>query len=221
MAKRHFHKTDEGQRGAVVFEATISLSVFMFAIFTLLTVIRIAYAQAMMSVQLDRATKEFAKYVNVYYATGLNDTFSGEGGVSSKVADTVAEILKTVSEVAKESDVLGFVSEDFYDFLNDAGEALAGDSVTQTVKNAVLPQVVKAILNKRLAQMGDGDAGKFYKRYRVLPESLDFKYSHMLGSDNEIFVAMSFDIEVIKLLNIDFKFHCIHSACTQAWSGKN
>ena len=55
----------------------------MFAIYTLLSVIQMSYAQARMAVALDSATKQVAEYTHIYFALGLDETFTGQGGASS------------------------------------------------------------------------------------------------------------------------------------------
>ena len=49
-------QNQQGQRGAIVMEASLALPFFMFAIYTLLSVIQISYTQARVAVALDSAT---------------------------------------------------------------------------------------------------------------------------------------------------------------------
>lgn len=55
------------EKGAIVIEATISLTVFIFAILTILSLVDIAYVQAKMSVALNSAAKEISQYSYLYY----------------------------------------------------------------------------------------------------------------------------------------------------------
>ena len=55
----------KGRCGALYIEATLSLSFFMFAMFTLLSVIQISYTQARMAAALDSAAKEIAEYTHI------------------------------------------------------------------------------------------------------------------------------------------------------------
>lgn len=55
------------QDGAIVVEATISLTAFMFLIVTILTIINICYAQAKIGVAINTTAKEFYAYPQCYY----------------------------------------------------------------------------------------------------------------------------------------------------------
>ena len=49
------------ERGAIVVEATISLTAFIFAIFTILMIVDVCYTQAKISTALNSATKEISQ----------------------------------------------------------------------------------------------------------------------------------------------------------------
>ena len=61
------------EQGALVVEATLSLTAFVFAMFTILTLVNVYYIQAKMSVALNAATKEISQYSYLYYALGINE----------------------------------------------------------------------------------------------------------------------------------------------------
>lgn len=67
------------ENGAIIIEATLTLSFFMFAMITLLSVIQIAYAQSRMSVALCSATKSIAEYAHIYFATGMDEVLPVRG----------------------------------------------------------------------------------------------------------------------------------------------
>ena len=48
--------------GAIVIEATVSLSVFMFAIVVVLSIVNICYAQMKMGVAVNQTAKELSQY---------------------------------------------------------------------------------------------------------------------------------------------------------------
>lgn len=50
------------ERGAVVVEAVISMTAFMFAILIILSITDIAYTQSKMAVALNSAAKEISQY---------------------------------------------------------------------------------------------------------------------------------------------------------------
>ena len=106
-------KNRDGQRGAILVEATLALPFFMFAIYTILTIIQISYTQARVAVALDSATKQLSEYVHVYFAVGLDEKITGEGGKSSELANSVAEFLQDLGGVlGNVSDELGRIAND-------------------------------------------------------------------------------------------------------------
>ena len=204
------HATRE--HGAVVVEATISLSVFMFAMFTLLSLIQIAYAQSRVSVAMCCATKEIAEYSHVYFLSGLDKTLSGTGGKSSEVFGDVGDFLKEIG-----GDV-GSLDEEMGQFISDAGGATASTSITAIVKNLAGSGIVSKLME---ANLGDGTpegAERFKKRYRI--ENMNMLESDVFSQKNRIAFRVRYDIRVVKLLNIDYCFHMSTWAYADAWSGK-
>lgn len=61
------------EQGAIVVEATISLTAFMFLIVTILTVINICYAQAKIGVAVNTTAKKISEYSYLYNLTGLRE----------------------------------------------------------------------------------------------------------------------------------------------------
>lgn len=62
------------ESGSVTIEATISLSSFMFAIVTILTIVNICVVQAKMSYAINTTAKEISQYSYLYSLTGLNNS---------------------------------------------------------------------------------------------------------------------------------------------------
>lgn len=78
--------------GSVVIEATISLSAFMFAIITLLTIVNICVVQAKVSIAINATAKELSHYSYLYSLTGIP-------GGQAKLADAAAETEKGINDV--------------------------------------------------------------------------------------------------------------------------
>ncbi len=217
MKKTSQAEKREGQRGAVIVEASLALPFFMFAMYIMLSVIQIAYTQARIAVALDSATKQMAQYVHLYFVTGLDDTFTGEGGASSEVAEEVAEFLQTLGKG------LGTVSDELGQYVDDAGNALQGDSLTAIIQDGIGMTVAEQMLRNNLAD-GPGDTGEaFLARNRV--ENLNMEGSKFLeagegSSGKDIFMRVNYDIRVVQLLGMDFSFHLSHCAYAQAWAGE-
>ena len=78
----------DNERGAIVVEATLSLTAFVFTIFTILTLVNVYFIQAKMSVALNAASKEISQYSYLYYALCINeyDANLSEGTEDSKTS---------------------------------------------------------------------------------------------------------------------------------------
>lgn len=200
------------ERGAIVVEATLSLSFFMFMMFIMLSLTQIAYAQARMSVALACATKEVAEYSHIYYITGLNESLSGTGGKSSELFGELGDFLKEVG-----GDV-GSIDEELGQFITDGGNASAATSITTIAKNLAGSGIVMKLME---ANMGDGTpegAERFKRRYRI--ENINMLESDVLSDKNHIAFRIRYDIRVVRLLGMDYVFHMSTWAYANAWSGK-
>ena len=59
--------------GAIIIEATLSLSFFMFFIVTVLTIVNICYVQSKMSIAINETAKEISQYSYLYGLTAVED----------------------------------------------------------------------------------------------------------------------------------------------------
>lgn len=97
----------KGESGSVTIEATISLSTFMFAIVTILTIVNICIVQARMSFALNMTAKEISQYSYLYSLTGFNET--QDEIYQSGLEDTsdISQILSDINTVYNEIENLG------------------------------------------------------------------------------------------------------------------
>lgn len=70
--KRKTEKISD-EKGAIVIEATLSLTFFMFLIVMLLSIVNICIAQAKIAVALNETAKEISQYSYMYTLTGINE----------------------------------------------------------------------------------------------------------------------------------------------------
>lgn len=243
------------ERGAIVIEASIALTAYIFAIFTLLSVVDICYIQAKMSVALDESAKEISQYSYLYYKFAVDDVQSDlhEGTEDSRqlakdTADGVNSFLTNVDGAAGSFDYdTGAVDfEGLYDGVSGAaadvdslvtqyGDAIgddpwafvlgmgkmAGDELSGEA-NAMLAKVMaKSFMKKNLKAYEGDDPDQFLRRYHVVDglQGLDFDYSTMMsyGSTNEIQLVCTYEVQVIRLLNLDVKVKFRQCAKTLAW----
>lgn len=202
--------TAERQRGALYIEATLSLSFFMFAIFTLLSVIQISYTQARMAAALDSAAKEIAEYAHVYYASGMGGTYGGTDGKSSKIFNALSEYLE------KLGGNVGMLNSDLGKFITGVGGALKGDSISQWLQSEAGMWLTLKLVEKNMVSRAGDSAEAFKKRNHITEMNMDGS-KFLEGGGNEVFMQIHYVVRVVRLLNIDIEFHMSHCAYARAW----
>ncbi len=239
------------EKGAIVVEATIALSAFIFAIFTILSVVNICFIQAKVSVSLNAAAKEISQYSYLYYAFGADglDSKLSEGTEESKqlATDTIDGIgtfmdsLSDASNSAQSGDFDNMISSiqsgadnvdslitQYANQLKDDPKGFIigmGKMATNELKEegkVILAQILaKTFMQKNLMSEAGDDPDSFLKRYKVVDgmAGLDFDYTTFLanGKSNEIQLVVTYDVQVIQLLNLDFKFTIRQCSKTTAW----
>lgn len=192
------------QRGAIIVEATLSLSIFMFFMFTLLSLTQIAYTQARMSTALDSVAKAVAEYSHIYYVTGLADATSG-GGKTSEIANKLGDYLEKLGGNDMVPGPLGKL-------LQGSGNALKGDSLSGLLKKLVSDGIAAKMLEDSLGK-------DFYARNRV--ENLSFMKSKVLQNGDEVFLQVNYDVRVVRfpMLGLDYVFHMSSCSYARAWKG--
>ena len=241
----------DNERGAIVVEATLSLTAFVFTIFTILTLVNVYFIQAKMSVALNAASKEISQYSYLYYALGINeyDANLSEGTEDSKLTaeqtiDGVGTLMDSFSGAQNSIDTGDFdqlvasiesgvtsvdslvtmyadkLADDPKGFILGMGK-MAASELKEEVK-VVLGQVLaKTFMQKNLMAYQGDDPDAFLKRYRVVDgmAGLDFDYTALMayGTSNQIQLCVTYDVSVIKLLNIDFTFTFRQVSKTNAW----
>ena len=111
--------------GSVTIEATISLSAFMFAIVTILTIVNICIVQAKVGMAINSTAKELSHYSYLYSLTGLpegqakiaskadkhKEDFNGVIGDVSTVFNEIQNLGKKVEDQKESPDITGMLSD--------------------------------------------------------------------------------------------------------------
>lgn len=100
-------KQSDGEKGAIIIEATISLTAFMFAIITLLTIVNICIVQARMAVAINMTAKEISQYSYLYSLTGFQKSEAELSNAASEETKELNQILTDVNTVFNEIEALG------------------------------------------------------------------------------------------------------------------
>lgn len=285
MVRKVKEKKVNREKGAIVVDATISLTAFVFAIFAILSIVDIAFVQAKMGVALNTAAKEVSQYSYLYYKFNLNTyrselsksaeesrelinrTIDGIGEVSnvlSDVSDTVGEVKQGVNQASQAINQSQNVSQSI-DALKQAGNTIdsidfdglateveqAGKTVDSLVTEyadaicndpkqfvlgmgkfalssateggvSLLGKVMgKAFMKKNLKAFSDDDPDAFLKRHRVVNgiDGLKFDYTTLMayGNTDDVILVVTYEVQVVRVFNIDFKFKFRQCAKTKAW----
>ena len=100
-------------KGAIVVEASIALPVYVFVIFTILSIVNICYAQAKVQVALNSAVRQFSEMTYVAYAGGIAETGSPTGGKSSATAQQIStELNDAMKEWGVNNSTLSEIADD-------------------------------------------------------------------------------------------------------------
>lgn len=242
----------DNERGAIVVEATISLTAFVFAIFTILSIVNIYYIQAKMSVALNSAAKEISQYSYLYYKLNVDevesDMYDADAqdarATAEQTIDGVGELMDSLSDAENSMETGDFdalvtaidngasnvdslitlyadkLANDPKGFIIGMGK-MAGNELKEEVK-VILGQVLaKTFMQKNLMAHEDDDPDQFLKRYRVVDgmDGLDFDYTSLMayGSSDQVQLVVTYEVEVIKFLDVDYKFKFRQVAKTDAW----
>src|SRR5574344_17335 len=96
------------ENGAIVIEATISLTAFMFCIVTVLSIINVAYARSKIGVAINTTAKEISGYTYLYGVTGLNEK---QADMYRQSEEARTKINDTINNFSNISNALGSISD--------------------------------------------------------------------------------------------------------------
>ncbi len=239
------------EKGAVVVEATLSLTAFMFAILIILSIAGIAYTQSKMAVALNSAAKEISQYCFLYYKFQLDkpnadlskgtedaqktveDTMDGLGQMMDSFGNAgsdfeVKNFDSAINELEKGADaanrtvskLAGQIAEDPKAFIVGMGK-LAGRELAEAGKVYLGQVMARAFMAKNLKSFSGDDPDDFLRRLHVVDgmDGLDFQYTALMayGESNEIQLVCTYQVQVVRLLNMDFTFTFRQTARTLAW----
>jgi len=211
----HLSENKKRENGAIIVEATMVLPFFMFAIIMILSIVDICYVQAKMGIAINAAAKEMSQYGYLYTTLHLDEHMSGEGGKSSEIMGSLSEILNSISEETKS------VSAELSSLFGTVGNVASGDSAAEYIKDGVGQELAKKLIEKNLVSYKGDTAEAFLKRNHVVDgiDGLNFLCTSFLtnAEQDEVDIVVSYQISVIKLLNVDFKFPFVQRARSKVW----
>lgn len=213
MTERCSHKQSKekssSERGAIIVEATASLTIFMFAIYTVLSVIQICYAQERIAIAMNSATKQMAQCSHLIRATGI-DKIITEDGKSSQLSTEVANMMVDLGQKIE-----GSAPDKLTGFLINGGKAMEGDSPMQIVVNLIGEGVMDELMEKNLVTGGCQGMDDFMKRNRI--SNIKHIGSSFMEDGRKVYMVFKYDISVVKLFNFEKVFHMRHATYMEIW----
>lgn len=122
-----------GENGAVTVEATISLTAFMFAIITILTIVNISLVQAKIAIAINTTARELSQYSYLYSLTGFNESQKELSEAGKNDTQSISTIMTNVDTVFNEIQNLGDTGKQEYANIDDITNAM--DSAMDSVNN--------------------------------------------------------------------------------------
>lgn len=192
------------EEGAIVVEASIAVPVYIFIIFTILSIINICYAQAKMQVAINSAARQLSELSYVLYASNVLEANDKTSGKSSATAEEIGSQLK---DILKQWDIES-------ESLNEMTEMIGSTSLSKVARNVYAKTAMEKMVEREFKTSKDGDSASLKKWLKINNMNV-----HAVISDNDVLVAgVYYDIDVIKLLNIDFKFQFHSGTMTFMWT---
>ena len=97
----------DNERGAVIIEATLSLTAFVFAIVMILSIVNLCTAQTKIAYAINTTAREISQYSYLYSLTGLNDRQKELYGAGVEGTSAVEKVLTDINTVYNEIENLG------------------------------------------------------------------------------------------------------------------
>jgi hypothetical protein len=220
-------------RGAVVVEASLSLPVFMFAIFIILSIVNICYVQAKVATALGSATKELSQYTYIYYALNgdkLQDSLLNSAADMDALFSDIDQLSSTkppssFEDVENTYDTATDLTDRLKNYADDPASAIVGlfaEDLNDTIdrgKNELGGLVVRYLMEKNLTENGRGGADRFLRNLHVINgmDGLQLDATIVPSGERYISITVEYEVQVLQLLNIENNLHFKQTATTQAW----
>ena len=92
-------KENKKENGAIVVEATIAFTTFIFCILTILMIIDVAYVQAKVGTALNMSAKEMSQYTYLYYRLKFDQVYDASARASKDSKELARETSDSINEL--------------------------------------------------------------------------------------------------------------------------
>ena len=223
-------KNVRNESGAIIIEAIIALTVYIFTIFTVLSIVDVCYTQARISIALNSAAKDLSKYSYFYYKFNLDEgqqaikdasgnsldmtesIINATGGFMQDVAglasvtdyDSLRSNLDTITESGNTlSDSVNTMADSFADdpkAFMIAMGMMAADQGIEEIKSLVLAQIMGKAFMQKNLVAFEGDDPDSFLRRHGIEDGLDG-----LDFNGSSFMVSGQDGEIILTVRYEIK----------------
>lgn len=208
----------KNEEGAIVIDATISLTTFMFLITLILAITNICLAQAKIGTMVNGIAKDVSNYSYLYSMTGLN---SWEQGVSSGADKARGDLDQLFSDTATTYEKIGTIrdnigNKEFWESLKN----LFIEQAWNTGKGEALNVVCREIAKERMSISGQ-DADTYLKALGISDgvKGLHFEKSEFCpGGKDDIKIVVTYKIHLLQFFGTNWEFQFQQCAKTKIWN---
>ncbi len=207
---------NEQRRGAIVIEATIALTAFMFIIVTMLSIVNICLVQAKVGTLINGVAKDLSYYSYLYSISGVGAAEASIHEGSMGARDT-AEAIRESETVFDAIDQIADAAFD-PEFWESMGKLIVDEAIDGG-KGVLLNKICQNIARERLA-MTTNDADTYLHKLGITDGvgGLNFTCSEYCnGGSDKIKVVCVYEVHMLRLLNVDLNFHFCQTAETRSW----
>lgn len=211
------------EQGAIIIEATLSLTFFMFAILTIYSMFNVCLAQARIHAALNATAKEISQYAYVYDLTGLNEkqaNLAANGGAAQSVlSDNLSQVNDVYTAFQGITSGAAAIAgspdntESFLYYVLNQGIDAAKGGITGEVTRMLMRKHFGSNPDKFLKGLGieNGMSGLSFRKSRIFSS----------GTENDVLMDVRYQVTIVKLLDVDLKLNFELCAKTRAWVGSN
>lgn len=217
----------KNEQGAVIVEATISLSFFIFTIVILLMIINICAVQMKVGTTLCGVAEDISKFSYIYEKTGLSGKRAEANVKSSDAREFISDLESCIDTMnirdAGETVVNAVNNEELLNSLL----CLVGSTATDRLTNGAMELVTQELFKARVSTESES-ATDYLRRIGIVNENgsatgIDFSDSHFCENCTEedggdIIVVAKYKIKVLEVFGYDYNFEIQQCAATKIWT---
>lgn len=228
------YRSKKDDKGVLTVEATISFTIFMMVILTILFIMRIVYAYALVQHAVSQTAKELSMYTYLYQVSGLGgmvgELQDGAKKGEEKFNADAESIVKIYEELAGnwDSETLGTVKEeagnlttDPMKILGNVKDAIVGNASKDAV-NKGFSEISRAMMAGYIAADSDGaGADQKLKALQVIGGlgGLNFSASSFFEDGQTIDIVVCYTLDPILPIDLMPEMNLMNRASIRGMSG--